>query len=221
MFVVTETRIEKAPVDLGVVSIARGMQRAFDVVIASIALVVLSPLMLVIAMAIYLESGRPIFFSHRRVGQYGKPFSIYKFRKFGRDCSANGLQLTLEHDPRFTRVGRVLARTKLDELPQFVNVLKGEMSIVGPRPESLRYLDCFAGDFAKVLAFRPGIFGPSQVQFRHENTLYPENGDVDAFYRSTLFPEKAGIDLSYYPSRTMTKDIGWLLRGFCASLRSK
>lgn len=196
-------------------------QRVFDIAVATVALTLLAPLMLLIMIAIIIESGRPVFFAHRRVGQRGQPFLVYKFRKFGRDCSPDGLQLTLDEDPRFTRVGRFLAKTKLDELPQFFNVLKGDMSIVGPRPESLHYADCFSGEFERVLTYKPGLVGPSQVKFRHESAEYPAGGDLDAFYRAELFPSKARIDLDYYPKRTLEQDVQWLFRAVVASLSSR
>ena len=177
--------------------------------------------MIGIAIAICLESGRPVVFAHRRVGHQGRTFRVYKFRKFHRNCSDAGLQLTLANDARFTRLGRLLASAKLDELSQFWNVLSGDMSIVGPRPESLQYLDCFKGEFAAVLNYKPGIFGPSQAAFRHESVLFPKHGDLNDFYRSTLFPVKARMDLSYYPHRTLTSDLWWLLRGLAASLRQR
>lgn len=214
----TDLQVNKSPINVDELSFARIFQRGFDLVVASLALAVFFPLMLMIAAAIYFESGRPIFFAHRRVGQLGRPFSIYKFRKFWSDCSADGLQLTLKNDTRFTRVGRILASTKLDELPQFLNVLQGDMSMVGPRPESLKYADCFAGEFAGILLYNPGIFGPSQVKFRHENALYPMEGNLDEFYRTTLFPSKARMDLAYYPHRTLLKDCGWICRGLIASM---
>lgn len=193
-------------------------RRAFDITLSLALLVVLSPIILVIAIAIALESGRPILFSQRRLGLHGQPFYIYKFRKFHSDCSATGLQLTLQKDLRFTRFGRFLASSKLDELPQLWNVLIGDMSIIGPRPESLAYADCFKGGFEKVLDHKPGLLGPSQAKFRNENALYPKDGNLNNFYRTILFPAKAHIDLNYYPHRTHASDVAWLLKGAAATL---
>ncbi len=193
-------------------------RRVFDFTLSLACLLALSPFMLVIAILIVLESGRPILFSQLRLGHRGRPFVMYKFRKFHSDCSANGLQLTLKWDSRLTKVGRFIVSTKLDELPQLWNVLIGDMSIIGPRPESLAYADCFKGGFERVLEHKPGIFGPSQARFRNENALYPKNGDLNEFYRTSLFPTKTNIDLSYYPHRTLASDIGWLFQSVIATL---
>ena len=196
-------------------------RRVFDVVLAVVSLVALSPVMLLIAVAIVIESGRPVLFSHTRLGLNGRRFKMHKFRKFHNDCSANGLQVTLEGDARLTKVGRFLRSTKLDELPQLWNVLVGEMSVIGPRPESAGYADCFKNGFEEVLDHKPGILGPTQVRFRDEGALFPADGDVDQFYRTVLFPAKARIDLAYYSVRSFRGDIGWLLEGVLATLGLK
>ncbi|MGE0055965.1 MAG: sugar transferase [Hyphomicrobium sp.] len=190
--------------------------RILDVVVAGLSFVVLSPLLALIALAIAIESGLPILFSQTRLGLNGRPFQLYKFRKFYRDVGTDGSPLTSAGDPRMTPLGRFLARTKFDELPQFWNVLKGDMSMVGPRPESLAFADCFAGGYERVLDFKPGIFGPSQVAGRHECTRYPVNSDPARFYRDVLFREKAETDLAYFPGRTLMSDFVWLLRGVLA-----
>jgi lipopolysaccharide/colanic/teichoic acid biosynthesis glycosyltransferase len=184
--------------------------RLFDLVVAAAVLVVIAPLMACIAMAILVEDGRPIFFSQVRLSRRGRHFRIYKFRKFYKRGRPAGHALTLKDDPRLTRVGSLLARTKLDELPQLWNVLKGDMSIVGPRPESLNFADCFEGPYRAVLDHKPGIFGPAQAMSRNEGALHRGN-DPEVFYRAVLFPTKARIDLAYYPTRTVMRDIGWIV----------
>ena len=114
------------------------------------------------------------------------------------------------------RLGRFLGKTKLDELPQLWNILKGDMSIVGPRPESLELAHCFSGIYLRVLQYRPGLFGPNQVLFRNESSMFPDNYDPEKFYCEYLFPLKANIDLAYFPQRTLASDIGWIIRGFLA-----
>ena len=136
-----------------------------------------------------------------------------KFRKFRVKCGSHGLPLTLDNDPRMTVVGRILARTKLDELPQLINVLRGEMAIVGPRPESLDFVDCFTPANRNVLEFRPGIFGPSQSAFRNECAFYPADSDPTSFYRRVLFPIKMSVDLAYYPNRSLLSDFKWIFAG--------
>jgi lipopolysaccharide/colanic/teichoic acid biosynthesis glycosyltransferase len=189
-----------------------GLRRALDILCAGGAAIINAPLMLIVALAIWIESGRPILFSQIRLGQYGRPFRMYKFRKFRPDCDDHGCPLTREADGRLTKIGRILARSKLDELPQLWNVLRGDMSLVGPRPESLAFADCFRNGFEKVHEHKPGLFGPSQVIFRHESKYYSDGVDAVEFYRQVLFPAKAQIDLAYFSRRTLVSDLGWILR---------
>jgi lipopolysaccharide/colanic/teichoic acid biosynthesis glycosyltransferase len=193
-------------------------RRLLDLAIAAAGLIVFSPVMLLVALAIWIESGRPILFRQVRLGAGGRRFQMYKFRKFRADCGSNGSPLTVDGDSRMTAVGRFLAATKLDELPQLWNVLKGEMAIVGPRPESLAFEDCFHGGFEDILRFKPGLLGPSQVFFRNEGQIYPAGEDPALFYRRVLFPAKARLDLDYFPRRTIASDIAWIARGMFAIL---
>ena len=195
------------------------IRRIFDIAAAVVALIAFSPLILFISGAILIESGRPVLFSQVRLGLNGRHFRILKFRKFGVNAGSAGLPLTLTNDPRMTAVGRILARTKLDELPQLVNVLRGEMAMVGPRPESLDFADCFCEANRCVLEFRPGIFGPSQSAFRDECSLYPVNSDPTSFYRRVLFPIKMSVDLAYYPNRSLLSDLKWIFASVLAVTR--
>lgn len=195
---------------------ANGFRRAIDILMASLALIAAGPLMLLIGGLVVLESGWPMLFWHPRIGKHGRPFNMCKFRKFHRDCDSNGMPLTLKGDTRLTHVGKILAQTKLDELPQLWNVLKGDMAIVGPRPESVEFLDCYRDGFEEVLHFRPGLFGPSQIFFRDESLFYPPGEDPKAFYRSVVFPTKAGLDIAYFRHRTLVSDFGWLVRSAIA-----
>lgn len=189
-----------------------GLRRALDIVCSSAAMLVLAPVALILTLAIWIEGGSPILFSQLRLGQNGQPFRMYKFRKFRPDCGSHGCPLTMKDDDRLTRIGRVLAASKLDELPQLWNVLRGDMSVVGPRPESLAFADCFRNGFEKLLEHRPGLFGPCQVLFRNESKLYPAGVPAVEFYRQVLFPAKAEIDLAYFPHRTLVSDLRWIVR---------
>jgi len=193
-------------------------RRALDILVSAVALLCLLPAMLLIALAICMEDEFPIIFCQVRMGKDGRPFRLYKFRKFGRREGTHGLPLTLRDDPRLTVVGRFLERTKLDELPQFWNVLAGDMSLVGPRPESLNFSDCFQGAYRQVLDHRPGIFGPAQAKYRNEAALYTA-ASPERTYREVLFPAKASLDLAYYPTRTVLRDVGWIARGLLAVVR--
>lgn len=179
-------------------------------------LIVATPLLLAVAAAIVLDSGFPVFFRQERLGLHGRRFWMLKFRKFHAMVGRDTLPLTLARDRRLSRVGGVLAATKLDELPQLWNVARGDMALVGPRPEVPDFEGCFDGPFRQVLDYRPGIFGPSQVAFRDEASLYPADRPPQDFYREVLFPAKAALDLGYYPARTVTGDLKWVVRGILA-----
>ncbi|ETA71395.1 sugar transferase [Mesorhizobium japonicum] len=191
-------------------------RRLIDLAVAGAATLVFAPLMLLIAGALLLEGGGSILFTQTRMGVGGRPFRMYKFRKFDVNCGSQGLALTVVGDSRMTMVGRFLAATKFDELPQLWNVLKGEMAIVGPRPESMAFADCFRGGLEAVLQYKPGLLGPTQVLFRHEAHFFPRSADPILFYREVMFPAKARLDLSYYPQRTIVSDIVWMARGVLA-----
>lgn len=186
-------------------------RRSIDIFVACAGLILLAPLVALISFAVWLEGGRPVFFSQVRLGKAGEPFPIYKFRKFGKDCGTDGCGVTVNCDHRMTHVGAILERTKLDELPQLWNILKGDMSFTGPRPESQKFAECFAGSYKMVLNFKPGIFGPSQFYFRDEGALYPAGRDPECFYREVLFPLKADIDLEYFTRRTLADDFRWTI----------
>jgi lipopolysaccharide/colanic/teichoic acid biosynthesis glycosyltransferase len=194
------------------------IKRILDVTLAGLGLIVAAPLFAFIALAIKLDSPGRVFFSQRRLGRNGKPFWLYKFRKFPESWGTGGPGVTVANDARMTRTGRFLERSKLDELPQLWNILRGEMSFVGPRPESLRYADLFQGELAAVLDFLPGIFGPNQIAFRNESEMYPPDRDPEDFYREVLFPKKARADIAYFRDASVLGDALWVLRGLWVSL---
>jgi lipopolysaccharide/colanic/teichoic acid biosynthesis glycosyltransferase len=193
------------------------MRRAVDVAAALTALIALAPLMAVIAILVRIDSPGPVLFRQLRLGRGGRPFRLYKFRKFRHAGDLRG-SVTLPDDPRMTRIGRLLERSKFDELPQLWNILVGDMALVGPRPETLDFADCFADGYEGVLDYLPGLFGPNQALFRNESALYPRSCDPHAFYRTVLFPAKAGNDLLYFPRRTLASDTAWIIRGALAVL---
>ncbi|HYG86196.1 MAG TPA: sugar transferase [Azospirillum sp.] len=207
-----ESEIRERPAAMA--SVDAVLRRIFDVTVALTGIILFLPILIPVVLAIRLDSPGPIFFSQLRLGQNGRLFRLYKFRKF--HDGTGGHAVTLKCDGRMTRVGRFLERTKIDEVPQLWNVLKADMSIVGPRPETLEFADCFDGVYRGVLDHRPGIFGPNQVYFRNECTLFPEKGDPHAFYRTVLFPAKARIDLNYFPRRSLVQDMIWVVRGLLA-----
>lgn len=193
--------------------------RAVDVFVAAAGLIVLAPLLALVAAAVLVDGRGPVIFSQLRVGAHGRHFRLYKFRKFDESRRVyGGGTLTMNNDPRLTRLGKLLARTKLDELPQLWNVLKGDMAIVGPRPESLDLADRLGDGHRWALDHRPGIFGPTQVFFRNEGYLFSdqEGCDLERLYCEVLYPLKTRIDSAYYPDRTLVRDIIWIVRGVLA-----
>jgi lipopolysaccharide/colanic/teichoic acid biosynthesis glycosyltransferase len=184
-------------------------RRTSEACLAGLILLLFAPFIVLIAAAIVVETGRPVFFVQTRIGRSGRPFRMNKFRKFRNGLPSQQLPLTMRDDPRLTQVGRFLERSKLDELPQLWNVVRGNMAIVGPRPESPEFRDCFENGFQAVLNHAPGIVGPAQALFRNEKLLYRPDWDPVAFYRAVLFPAKARIDLAYYPHRTLRSDLAW------------
>ena len=188
-------------------------KKLFDLGFAILILVLLLPVILLIALCIYLDSPGKVIFSQSRLGKDGIVFFMHKFRKFPVDWGSKGPGVTTRGDVRMTRVGRFIERTKLDELPQLWNILKGEMSFVGPRPESVRHADLFTGRYKKVLDYIPGIFGPNQVAYRNESAMYPGDMDPDEFYRTQLFAKKAQADIDYFRQSNCWHDIAWIIKG--------
>ena len=186
-------------------------KRLFDFVATVVGLVILSPVFVVIALLIRVTSPGPVLHRARRVGLNGTPFTLYKFRTMVVGAAKMGAGITAHDDPRITRAGRLLRRTKLDELPQLVNVLKGEMSLVGPRPEDPRYVACYTLEQRRVLAVRPGITSWASIQYRHEEDLLGTS-TVDDVYRRVIMPEKLALDLQYIDRQSLGLDVQILLR---------
>lgn len=183
-------------------------KRAADIVLAALMLVLLMPLMLLIALSIKLESAGPVFYRSRRVGIRGEEFSMLKFRKMHRDAA--GPPLTARDDERLTRLGSLLARTKLDELPQLWNVIRGDMSLVGPRPEDPNFVAIYPDEYHVVLTVRPGITGLSQLAFAKESVIL-ERPELAGTYAERLLPAKIGIDSLYVARRSLAMDMHILL----------
>lgn len=187
-------------------------KRIIDIVISFCAILLSFPIFLIASLLIWIEDRGPILFRQKRLGRNGKVFTIYKFRKFSADQNDIGPNLTLEDDHRYSKIGKLLEKTKLNELPQLINVLRGEMSLVGPRPEIVDYINCFQGAQRGLLNFTPGIFGPSQSFFRNEAFMYPKDCAPESFYVEILFPLKAKIDIEYYNGATVASDLYWVYR---------
>jgi len=193
------------------------IRRALDVTVAALGLALLWPVLAVVAVAVALSSPGPVLHRARRVGRDGQSFTLFKFRTMVRDAAASGPGVTAGGDARITKVGRVLRRTKLDELPQLVNVLLGDMSLVGPRPEDERYVELYTPEQRRILDVRPGITSPASITYRDEEAVLRGADDLEAAYRE-LMAEKIRIDLDYLDRRTVASDLGVLWRTALAVL---
>ncbi len=192
--------------------IQAGLKRFCDFVAAGIGLVLLSPVLVIAAIAIWLDSGRPVFYLQERMGRNFEPFWIYKFRTMVTDADKRGGQLTAGADPRITRVGRWLRQTKIDELPQLFNVLRGDMALVGPRPEVPRYVEMYRADYAYVLSVRPGLTDPASVKYRDEAAILAASADPEQEYIGRILPDKIAMAREYIARATLWSDLGVLVR---------
>ncbi|MCY1196989.1 UDP-glucose:undecaprenyl-phosphate glucose-1-phosphate transferase [compost metagenome] len=183
------------------------MKRLFDLTCATIGLLVCAPVFALIALAIKLDSPGPVFFRQVRVGRNGRPFRIHKFRSM--HIAVKGQrEITVNNDPRVTRSGKLLRKWKLDELPQLIDVLRGAMSLVGPRPEVPRYVELYPSDMRSlILSVRPGITDLASIQFRDENTLLDQAGDPEAVYIHQILPEKLRLQAEYVRERSFFYDL--------------
>jgi lipopolysaccharide/colanic/teichoic acid biosynthesis glycosyltransferase len=188
----------------------RVLRRVFDLLCATAGLACLVPLFALIAVAIKLDDGGPVMYSQDRVGKGLRKFRLLKFRSMFSGC-AEGSLLTAPGDTRVTRVGRFLRRYKLDELPQLVNVLKGEMQLVGVRPQVEKFVDIFPDEYGELLQTPPGITGPASLIFRHEELLFLENS-IEEHYIAKILPIKLEIALKYSRTRTFLSDLEILFR---------
>ncbi len=193
------------------------VKRAFDIAVALIGLIVLAPVFVVIAILIKLDSSGPIFFKGRRVGQHGKIFHMLKFRSMVAGAPQKGPAITCKDDPRVTRIGRVLRKAKLDELPGLVNVLKGEMSLVGPRPEAPAWVERYTPRQRAVLTVKPGITGLVQIKYRHEEELL-SSANLETEYLE-IMNDKLNIDLDYVENRSFGLDLFIIMKTGVALFR--
>jgi lipopolysaccharide/colanic/teichoic acid biosynthesis glycosyltransferase len=191
-------------------------KRALDLVGATIGLLVLWPVFAVVAALIKLADGGPAFFVQTRIGRGGRPFGMLKFRTMTVDAEQRGGPLTIGDDPRITRFGRRLRASKLDELPQLVNVVAGDMSLVGPRPELPRYVAFYDAGQRQVLDLRPGITDPASIAYRHESLLLSRAADPEAFYVQSILPDKIRINLEYASRATIVQDLAVIWRTIAA-----
>lgn len=184
-------------------------KRLFDVVISAIGLILLSPAFLLLALVIKLDSHGPVFYRGVRVGRNGRSFNIYKFRSMVADAERRGAASTSTTDLRVTRSGRFIRKFKFDEFSQLINVLLGDMSIVGPRPEVRKFVDKYTEEEKLILSVRPGITDWSSIKFHNEGEIIESSGipDADEAYETLIRPEKLRLQLKYVRERSLLVDI--------------
>ena len=200
------------------------IKRGLDIVAGLMGLILLSPLFAWISWKIKRSDGGPVFFLGERVGLNGKPFRIYKFRTMVKNAGTQGPAITSSADQRITPFGRELRKRKLDELPQLINVLKGEMSLVGPRPEAPCYVKLYTPEQRVVLKMRPGITGMASLQYHEEAELletkmHQGNLSLEEVYLGYIMPAKLALELEYYRKRSLLSDLKLIfqtLRALCA-----
>jgi lipopolysaccharide/colanic/teichoic acid biosynthesis glycosyltransferase len=175
----------------------RWEKRVFDFIFSALGLVILFPIFIIIALLIKIEDGGPVLFIQERIGYRGRPFFMYKFRTMVVDADKKGNLLTVGGDPRITKSGRLLRKFKLDELPQLINVLKGEMSLVGPRPEVEKYVNLYTNEQREVLNLYPGITDPASIEYVNESELLAQSSDPEKLYVEKIMPEKIVLNLEY------------------------
>lgn len=215
--------METGRMDIAEVLAERRMQcaakRVLDFIVSAAALAVLWPLLAVIAFAVKIDSPGPVFYRQERVGRNGKPFRIFKFRSMVSDADKKGLAITVGRDSRITRVGAVLRKTKLDELAQLLNVLTGQMSFVGPRPEVPRYTALYTPYQRQVLLVRPGITDYASIAYRNENDMLSDAADPEKMYIEEIMPAKIELNMKYLHEISPLTDLKLILHTIGAVIR--
>ena len=190
------------------------MKRLFDILASGLGLIVLSPLFAVLAVWIKWDSEGSVFYRQVRVGKGNRDFYLYKFRSMRPDSDKLGLITVGGRDPRVTRSGYYIRKYKLDEFPQLINVFKGDMSLVGPRPEVRKYVDMYSPEQMRVLSVRPGITSLASIRYRNENDILAQAEDPERCYIEQVMPDKLAIDLEYIPKANLWTDIKLIFSTF-------
>ena len=191
------------------------MSRLFDIILSGVALVILSPLLVPLFVILRLTGEGEVFYRQLRVGFRGERFNIYKFSTMLRDSANIGAgTLTMINDPRVLPVGAFLRKTKINELPQLLNIFIGDMSFVGPRPEVRKYVDFYTLQHLKVLTVKPGITDLASIEFRNENEILSKESNPEKYYIETIMPYKIELNLKYIKSRSLLKDIEVIFKTF-------
>lgn len=197
------------------------MKRLFDIIASGLGLIVLSPLFLILAIWIKLDSKGPVFYRQVRVGLNNKDFRIFKFRSMRVGADKGSLVTIGGRDPRVTKSGYWIRKFKLDELPQLINVFTGDMSLVGPRPEVRHYVDYYTPEQMHVLDVRPGITDPASIKFRNENELMEKAEDPEKYYIEVIMQEKIRLYLEYVNHHSFLGDIGLIFKTFWTIVKDR
>jgi lipopolysaccharide/colanic/teichoic acid biosynthesis glycosyltransferase len=195
------------------------LKRLFDLTASFVGLLLLSPLFLLLALWIVFDSRGGVFYRQVRVGRYGKDFRLWKFRTMRPESDKKGLLTVGGKDPRVTRAGYFLRRYKLDELPQLINVLTGDMSLVGPRPEVRKYVDMYTPEQLRVLDVRPGITDYASIEYSNENDLLAKSSDPEKTYIEEVMPAKLRLNLKYIEEKSFATDVKLIFRTIGKILR--
>lgn len=195
------------------------IKRAFDVIASSIGLIVLSPIFLIMSILIKIDSKGPVFFKQERVGLNRQPFKIFKFRTMVNDAEKKGRQITVGSDSRITKVGHFIRKYKLDEFPQLINVFKGEMSLVGPRPEVPRYVELYDAKQEQILLVKPGITDYASIEFRNENDILGKSLNPDKEYIENIMPSKIDLNMKYIKEISLLTDIKIIMKTLICIIR--
>jgi len=197
------------------------LKRLFDIMLSSLGIVVLSPVFILSAVVIKLDSKGPVFFMGKRVGKFGKPFKMYKFRTMVKEAEKLGGPSTSDDDARLTNIGKIVRKYKLDELPQLINVLKGEMSFVGPRPEVPMEVKTYNDEEKRILTVKPGITDYASLTFHNEGEILKGSEDPHQAYREKIRPEKLRLGLKYVDSQSFRVDIKIIIQTLSALIRTR
>lgn len=188
------------------------LKRFFDIVVSFIGILILLPIFLIIAIVIKLSSKGPVFFRQVRVGKGGKEFRIFKFRTMVVDAEKKGMQITVDGDSRITKPGKFLRKSKMDELPQLINVLIGDMSFVGPRPEVPKYVAMYNENQRSILKIRPGITDIASIIYRDENLILAKSENPEETYIKEIMPKKIELNVKYIKKMSVIYDIGLIFK---------
>lgn len=197
------------------------MKRLFDILASGLGLIVLSPVFLILAIWIKCDSEGPVFYRQVRVGRWNKDFRIFKFRSMRVGADKGSLVTIGGRDPRITRSGYFIRKFKFDELPQLINVLVGDMSLVGPRPEVRHYVDYYTPEQMHVLDVRPGITDPASIKFRNENELMEKAEDPEKYYIEVIMQEKIKLYLEYVEKHNFWYDLGLIFKTFWVIVKER